>query len=170
MAEGCLPFSLAHGVRLKADVKEGGQVRWKDVECDPDDLAVRSPARDGSSPQAAQRCCLERHPADDMDKRIKNPGDLIPELADFRTRHIGPFRFRLLYSRVSRTRAKRVIRFIEGFGINAELSPLLLVQHLSHFAHSSNSDDRIVVPCNTFVVPLCASVQILYRSQFKAKR
>ncbi len=40
--EGYLPLGLAHGVRLKTDVKLGGRVKWSDVAYDPDDLAVRT--------------------------------------------------------------------------------------------------------------------------------
>jgi predicted homoserine dehydrogenase-like protein len=38
---GGLPIGLAHGVKLKTDVKAGEQVRWDDVEIDEDEPTVR---------------------------------------------------------------------------------------------------------------------------------
>src|SRR3954447_16470094 len=40
--EGHLPLGLAHGVKLKADIAEGQRLRWRDVEIDDGDLAVRT--------------------------------------------------------------------------------------------------------------------------------
>ena len=40
--EGYLPLGLAHGVKLKADIAEGQRLRWRDVEIDDSDLAVRT--------------------------------------------------------------------------------------------------------------------------------
>ncbi len=40
--EGYLPLGLAHGVKLKADIAEGQRLRWRDVEIDDGDLAVRT--------------------------------------------------------------------------------------------------------------------------------
>ena len=42
LALGALPLGLAHKVRLKRDVAEGGTVRWDDVEIDRDAPAVRT--------------------------------------------------------------------------------------------------------------------------------
>src|SRR5437016_9543819 len=39
--EGLLPLGLAHNVKLKRDVAEGGAVKWADVEYDPNDAAVK---------------------------------------------------------------------------------------------------------------------------------
>jgi predicted homoserine dehydrogenase-like protein len=40
--EAYLPLGLAHGVTLKADIAEGQRLRWRDVEIDDSDLAVRT--------------------------------------------------------------------------------------------------------------------------------
>src|SRR5438874_13804711 len=39
--EGLLPLGLAHNVKLKRDVAAGGQLRWADVDYDPNDSAVK---------------------------------------------------------------------------------------------------------------------------------
>jgi len=41
LRSGLLPMGLAHGVRLRREVGEGGPVRWADVEVDETALAVR---------------------------------------------------------------------------------------------------------------------------------
>lgn len=41
LAEGLLPLGLAHDVALKRDVAEGECLRWSDVACDENDLAVK---------------------------------------------------------------------------------------------------------------------------------
>ncbi len=41
LAEGLLPLGLAHEVRLKRAVAEGECLRWSDVTCDENDLAVK---------------------------------------------------------------------------------------------------------------------------------
>jgi predicted homoserine dehydrogenase-like protein len=41
LAAGFLPLGLAHGVTLTHDVAEGESLRWGDVVCDEDDLAVK---------------------------------------------------------------------------------------------------------------------------------
>ncbi len=41
LAQGLLPLGLAHAVRLERDVAEGECLKWSDVACDPDDLAVK---------------------------------------------------------------------------------------------------------------------------------
>jgi predicted homoserine dehydrogenase-like protein len=38
---GLLPLGLAHNVKLKRDVPEGGAIAWADVNYDPNDLAVK---------------------------------------------------------------------------------------------------------------------------------
>jgi predicted homoserine dehydrogenase-like protein len=40
--DGLLPLGLAHNVKLKRDLKEGEPLRWADVACDADDIAVRT--------------------------------------------------------------------------------------------------------------------------------
>src|SRR5215207_6319300 len=40
--EGYLPLGLGHGVTLKADIAEGHRLRWRDVEIDDSDPAVRT--------------------------------------------------------------------------------------------------------------------------------
>src|SRR6187200_1482583 len=42
LAEGLLPLGLAHQVTLKRDLAEGESLRWRDVEIDDGDLAVRT--------------------------------------------------------------------------------------------------------------------------------
>jgi predicted homoserine dehydrogenase-like protein len=42
LADGLLPLGLAHNVRLTRDIAEGERLKWSDVACDPDDLAVRT--------------------------------------------------------------------------------------------------------------------------------
>jgi predicted homoserine dehydrogenase-like protein len=42
LSEGFLPLGLAHKVKLKRDIAEGGRLRWSDVEYDAADLAVRT--------------------------------------------------------------------------------------------------------------------------------
>ena len=39
--DGLLPLGLAHNVKLKRDVAAGEQLRWADVEYDPNDFAVK---------------------------------------------------------------------------------------------------------------------------------
>jgi predicted homoserine dehydrogenase-like protein len=39
--EGLLPLGLAHNVKLKRDVALGEQLKWADVEFDPNDSAVK---------------------------------------------------------------------------------------------------------------------------------
>ena len=39
--EGLLPLGLAHNVKLKRDVAIGEQLKWADVEYDPNDSAVK---------------------------------------------------------------------------------------------------------------------------------
>jgi predicted homoserine dehydrogenase-like protein len=41
LAEGLLPLGLAHEVRLKRGVAEGQCLRWSDVDCDENALAVK---------------------------------------------------------------------------------------------------------------------------------
>ena len=41
LAQGFLPLGLAQNVKLKRDVREGGRLKWSDVEFDPNDTAVR---------------------------------------------------------------------------------------------------------------------------------
>lgn len=41
LKEGLLPLGLAHDVKLKRHIAEGERLRWSDVDCDPQDLAVR---------------------------------------------------------------------------------------------------------------------------------
>jgi predicted homoserine dehydrogenase-like protein len=58
LTEGYLPLGLAGGVRLRNPVAEGEPVRWRDVEIDEADLAVRTrremeTAFGGSGRQAA---------------------------------------------------------------------------------------------------------------------
>ena len=38
---GLLPLGLAHNVKLKRDIPEGGALKWSDVEVDPNDTAVK---------------------------------------------------------------------------------------------------------------------------------
>ena len=40
--KGLLPLGLAHNVKLKRDIAEGGAVAWADVEVDADDTAVKA--------------------------------------------------------------------------------------------------------------------------------
>jgi predicted homoserine dehydrogenase-like protein len=42
LAEGLLPLGLAHGVPLKRDVAEGECLKWQDVACGENDLAVKT--------------------------------------------------------------------------------------------------------------------------------
>ena len=39
--QGLLPLGLAHNVKLKRDIAEGERLTWSDVDCDPNDPAVR---------------------------------------------------------------------------------------------------------------------------------
>jgi predicted homoserine dehydrogenase-like protein len=39
--EGLLPLGLAHNVKLKRDIATGAAIKWDDVECDPNDVAVK---------------------------------------------------------------------------------------------------------------------------------
>jgi predicted homoserine dehydrogenase-like protein len=41
LARGLLPLGLAHNVRLKRDIAEGGPLAWDDVEVDANDIAVK---------------------------------------------------------------------------------------------------------------------------------
>ncbi|AMN39611.1 NAD(P)H-dependent oxidoreductase [Rhodoplanes sp. Z2-YC6860] len=41
LARGLLPLGLAQNVRLKRDVREGECLKWSDVDCNPNDTAVR---------------------------------------------------------------------------------------------------------------------------------
>jgi predicted homoserine dehydrogenase-like protein len=41
LEKGLLPLGLAHGVKLKRDIPEGGALSWDDVEVDNDDKAVK---------------------------------------------------------------------------------------------------------------------------------
>jgi predicted homoserine dehydrogenase-like protein len=41
LARGLLPLGLAHNVRLKRDVAEGGALAWDDVDVDANDVAVK---------------------------------------------------------------------------------------------------------------------------------
>jgi predicted homoserine dehydrogenase-like protein len=41
LAQGLLPLGLAHNVKLKRDIAEGGVVRWEDVVYDSNDIAVK---------------------------------------------------------------------------------------------------------------------------------
>jgi predicted homoserine dehydrogenase-like protein len=41
LAEGLLPLGLAHAIRLERDVEEGECLKWSDVACDDNDLAVQ---------------------------------------------------------------------------------------------------------------------------------
>jgi predicted homoserine dehydrogenase-like protein len=41
LARGLLPLGLAHNVRLKRDIAEGGALAWADVEVDANDVAVK---------------------------------------------------------------------------------------------------------------------------------
>jgi predicted homoserine dehydrogenase-like protein len=36
-----LPLGLAHNVKLKNDIAEGGALKWSDVAYDPNDTAVK---------------------------------------------------------------------------------------------------------------------------------
>jgi predicted homoserine dehydrogenase-like protein len=38
---GLLPLGLAHNVKLKNDIAEGGALKWTDVVYDPNDTAVK---------------------------------------------------------------------------------------------------------------------------------
>ena len=42
LADGLLPLGLAHNVRLTRDIAEGERLKWSDVACDADELAVRT--------------------------------------------------------------------------------------------------------------------------------
>jgi predicted homoserine dehydrogenase-like protein len=42
LEQGYLPLGLAQNVRLKRDIAEGERLKWSDVDCDPNDLAVRT--------------------------------------------------------------------------------------------------------------------------------
>jgi predicted homoserine dehydrogenase-like protein len=42
LAEALLPLGLAHNVPLKRDVAEGEHLKWQDVVCDENDLAVKT--------------------------------------------------------------------------------------------------------------------------------
>jgi predicted homoserine dehydrogenase-like protein len=41
LARELLPLGLAHNVKLKNDIPEGGALKWADVEYDPNDTAVK---------------------------------------------------------------------------------------------------------------------------------
>ncbi len=41
LAKGLLPLGLAHDVKLKRDIPEGGALCWADVEYDANDTAVK---------------------------------------------------------------------------------------------------------------------------------
>jgi predicted homoserine dehydrogenase-like protein len=41
LARGLLPLGLAHNVRLKRDIAEGGPLAWDDVDVDANDVAVK---------------------------------------------------------------------------------------------------------------------------------
>ena len=41
LEQGLLPLGLAHDVKLKRDIPEGGAVRWADVDYDANDIAVK---------------------------------------------------------------------------------------------------------------------------------
>jgi predicted homoserine dehydrogenase-like protein len=41
MRDGLLPLGLAHNVRLKRDIAQGGALKWTDVAYDPNDAAVK---------------------------------------------------------------------------------------------------------------------------------
>jgi predicted homoserine dehydrogenase-like protein len=41
LRDGLLPLGLAHNVKLKRDIPEGGAVKWTDVAYDPNDAAVK---------------------------------------------------------------------------------------------------------------------------------
>jgi predicted homoserine dehydrogenase-like protein len=41
LRDGLLPLGLAHDVKLKRDIPEGGAVKWADVAYDPNDAAVK---------------------------------------------------------------------------------------------------------------------------------
>lgn len=41
LERGLLPLGLAHNVKLKRDIAEGGPLKWADVEYDPNDIAVK---------------------------------------------------------------------------------------------------------------------------------
>ena len=41
LARGLLPLGLAHDVKLKRDIPEGGALSWTDVEVDTSDIAVK---------------------------------------------------------------------------------------------------------------------------------
>jgi predicted homoserine dehydrogenase-like protein len=40
--EGYFPLGLAQNVKLKCDISEGQRLKWSDVECDPNDFAVKA--------------------------------------------------------------------------------------------------------------------------------
>ena len=41
LRDDLLPLGLAHSVKLKHDIAEGGALRWADVAYDPEDAAVK---------------------------------------------------------------------------------------------------------------------------------
>jgi predicted homoserine dehydrogenase-like protein len=41
LRDGLLPLGLAHNVKLKRDILEGGAIAWSDVAYDPNDNAVK---------------------------------------------------------------------------------------------------------------------------------
>ena len=41
LAKGLLPLGLAHNVKLKGDIPQGGALKWSDVAYDPNDSAVK---------------------------------------------------------------------------------------------------------------------------------
>ncbi len=41
LQQGLLPLGLAHNLKLKRDIAEGGALRWDDVEIDAADEAVK---------------------------------------------------------------------------------------------------------------------------------
>jgi predicted homoserine dehydrogenase-like protein len=42
LRDGLLPLGLAHNVKLKRDIPEGGPIAWSDVAYDPNDNAVKA--------------------------------------------------------------------------------------------------------------------------------
>ncbi len=41
LRDALLPLGLAHNVKLKCDIAEGGAIKWADVAYDPNDAAVK---------------------------------------------------------------------------------------------------------------------------------
>ncbi len=61
---GMLPLGLAHNVKLKHDIAEGGMLKWSDVAYDPNDIGGQSAPRNGGGVRTAEyrrRCGVIRN-------------------------------------------------------------------------------------------------------------